>query len=55
MTDLGKSKEVTAVLKLKTQFSPKKDFFRIFNITFWFVGIKTYQMTYVNIFPLWGV
>ena len=48
MLDLGKSKKVTAVLKLKTQLSPKKDFFRIFNIAFWFVGIKTYQMTYVR-------
>ena len=30
MLDLGKSKEVTAVLKLKIKFSPKKDFF-LFN------------------------
>ena len=32
MIDLGKSKEVTAVFKLETQFPSKKDFFRIFNI-----------------------
>ena len=42
MIDLGKIKEVTAVLKLKTKFSPKKDFFRTFNIAFRFVGINTY-------------
>ena len=48
MIDLGKSKEVTSVLKLYTQFSPKKDFFRIFYIAFRFVGIKTYQMIYVR-------
>ena len=40
MIDLGKSKEVTAVLNLKTQFSPKKDFFRIFNIAFRFQDIS---------------
>ena len=48
MIDLGKIKEVTAVLKLYTQFSPKKDFFRFFNIAFRFVGIKTYRMTYIK-------
>ena len=48
MIDLGKSKEVTAILKLSTKFSQKKRFFRIFNIPFRFVGIKTYQMTYVK-------
>ena len=48
MIDLGKSKEVTAVLKLLTKFSPKKEFIRMFNIAFWFVVIKIYQMTYVR-------
>ena len=44
MIDLGKSKEVTAVLKLLTLFSQKKDFFRIFNTAFRVAGINTYKL-----------
>ena len=48
MIDLGKRKEVTAVLKLWTQLSPKKDYFLEFlteHIGFWALRPSKWHMS----------